>query len=233
MSGLSFNTFSTGLPTIGDNTGLPTIGGDPGSGLPTDPISSLSQNDNFSKISGLVGSGLAGGVATIKTMGNFKLIGQGMRGVEVPTGVGEEVTKVGGGLGSKIKGIGMGAKQLGSSAVTGAKYGAIIGGAVSALSNGYQVLTGKKTGADAVGTLAADTVTSTISGASGAVAGGLTALGLSALGVGGLPVTILAAGLGLAGAVGTHLLTQKTGLYDSIKNSVKNMMGGNSSTPVN
>jgi hypothetical protein len=53
----------------------------------------------------------------------------------------------------------------------------------------------------------------------------MTALGLSALGLGSLPVTILAAGIGLAGAVGTHFLSQSTGLYDSIKNGVKGLMG--------
>jgi len=53
MSEVTFNTFSTGLPTVGTDTGLPPIGSDPGTGLPTDPVSSLSQADNFSKISGL------------------------------------------------------------------------------------------------------------------------------------------------------------------------------------
>ena len=99
--------------------------------------------------------------------------------------------------------------------------------AISALSNGYQVLTGKKSGGDAIGTLAADTTVATLAGAGGALAGGATTLGLSLAGMGGLPVTILAAGIGLAGAVGIHMLTQKTGLYDSIKNAVKGMVGGN------
>jgi hypothetical protein len=221
------------LSNVGSSIGLPPIGLPPigtgtgtGTGLPPVPPSALDAADKFSSVSGLVGSALGGGIATLKSIGNLKLIGQGMRGTEVPSSKpGEDPTTVGGGIGSKIKGFGMGAKALGGSAITGAKYGAIVSGAVSALSNGYQVLTGKKTGADAVGSLAADTVVGTMSGAGGAVTGGIAALSLSALGLGSLPVTIIAAGLGLAGAAGIHLLTTKTGLYDSIKNSVGGMLG--------
>jgi hypothetical protein len=198
----------------------------PGTGLPPTPPGSALQNaDSFTAISSLVGSGLAGGVATMNSIGNLKLIGQGMKGVEVPTGA-EESTRIGGGIGDKAKGMMMGAKGLGSSTIQGAKYGAIIGGSISALTNGYMVLSGKTTAPEAVSNLVADTATVTLSGAGGALAGSATALGLSALGMGGLPLTILAAGIGLTGAVGVQLLTQKTGIYDSIKNAVKGMLGG-------
>jgi hypothetical protein len=227
------NTTPTLPPTTTNPTTPPTttvtppLPSDPptGTGLPPTPPGAALQNaDSFTAISSLVGSGLAGGIATINSMGNLKLIGQGMKGVEVPSGA-EESTRIGGGIGDKVKGVAMGAKGLGSSAVQGAKYGAIIGGAVSALTNGYMVLSGKTTAPEAVSNLAADTVTATMSGAGGALTGGMAALGLSALGMGGLPVTILAAGLGLTGAVGIQLLTQKTGIYDSIKNAVKGMLG--------
>ncbi|MBC7473747.1 MAG: hypothetical protein H7263_05605 [Candidatus Sericytochromatia bacterium] len=211
-----------GTPPVGTNpTTLPTLPPAPGSITP-----SSQSLDSFTQISSIVGSGLGGGIGTLKSMGNLKLIGQGMKGVEVPTGMDDQTTNVGGGIGSKMKGIGMGARGLGSSAVTGAKYGAIAGGVVSALSNGYKVLTGKESSGEAVGSLAADTITATLSGAGGAVLGGMTTLGLSSLvGMGGLPLTILAAGVGLAGAVGIQVLTQKTGLYDSIKNAVKGLVG--------
>ena len=200
---------------------------------PPPPPGGGTQSVDFTQFSGIVGSALGGGVATLKTMGNLKLIGQGMKGVSVPTVEDGEPshTTIGGGVGSKMKGFGMGVKQLGGNAITGAKYGALIGGGISALANGYNVLTGKTTGAEAAGTFAADTVTATMSGAGGALAGGMTALGLSALGLGSLPVTILAAGIGLAGAVGTHFLSTKTGLYDSIKNGVKGLMGGSTPAP--
>lgn len=223
-------------PTTGETT--PTTG--TGTTTPTSPTttqlppppppppgtgsSTLQMADKFTSISGLVGSGLGGGVGAIKSMGNLKLISQGMKGVEIPSGVDGESTNIGGGIGSKIKGAGMAAKGLGGSIATGAKYGAIIGGAVSALSNGFQVLSGKKTGGDAVGTFVADTATATLSGAGGALAGGTTALLLGST-LGGLPLTILVGAVGLAGAVGTQMLTQKAGLYDSIKNAVKGMFG--------
>jgi hypothetical protein len=218
-----------GLPPVGlPPVGLPPIGGTTTPTTPPPPptVSTLDTNDSFSMVSGYLGSAVGGGVATLKTMGNFKLIGQGMRGtkIESPT-PGEEPTKIGGGIGAKFKGLGFSIKELGSSAVTGAKYGAIIGGAVSALSNGYQVLTGKKTGGAAVGSFAADTISSTLSGAGGAMIGGLSAMGLSAFGMIGLPGTIIATGLGLIGATGIHFLTQKSGLYDSIKNGVGGMVG--------
>jgi hypothetical protein len=226
-------TDSVGLPPVGlPPIGLPPIGTLPGTGTttPTSPpnVSPLDTGDSFSMVSGYLGSALGGGIATLKSMGNLKLIGQGMRGTQVPSGIpNEDGPKIGGGFGAKFKGIGMGMKQLGSSAITGAKYGAIIGGAVSALTNGFQVLTGKETGGDAIGSFAADTVSSTLSGIGGAMAGGMTALSLSAFGLGSLPVTILAAGIGLAGAAGIHFLTQKTGLYDSIKKGVGGMVGAN------
>ncbi|MFN8576556.1 MAG: hypothetical protein U0354_06840 [Candidatus Sericytochromatia bacterium] len=188
----------------------------------------LQMADKFTSISGLVGSGLGGAVGAVKGMGNLNLIGSGMKGVEIPSGADgadTESIKMGGSIGDKIKGAGMAAKGLGKGTLQGAKYGAMIGGIVSAASNGYQVLTGKKTGADAVGTFAADTATATLSGAGGALAGGMTAL-LAGSALGGLPLTILVGTVGLVGAVGTHMLTQKTGFYDSIKNAVKGMFGG-------
>lgn len=196
----------------------------PGSGSGS---ATLAMADKFTSVSGYVGAGLGGGVGALKSVGNLKLIGQSFKGVDVPTGIDGESTNLGSSMGSKIKGAGMAAKGLGNSAVAGAKYGAILGGAVSALSNGYQVLTGKKTGGDAVSTFAADTATATISGAAGALAAGGTTLLLSgAIGMGSLPVTIAAVGVGLVGAVGAQFLTQKSGLYDSIKTAVKGMFGG-------
>jgi hypothetical protein len=113
------------------------------------------------------------------------------------------------------------ARSVGGSAVQGAKYGAIFGGLVSGLVNGYQVITGQKTGNEAVGTFIADTAGATISGAAGAALGGLTFMGLSAMGMASLPITILTAGVGLIGSLGANFAFQKTGIYDAIKNLIK------------
>jgi hypothetical protein len=116
-------------------------------------------------------------------------------------------------------------KNIASGTFQGAKYGTIIGGAVSSVVNAYNVITGKVSGKEAVGTVAADTVTAGISGASGALTGGFASLGLGMIGMGGIPGLIVASGVGLAGAVGVQFLLQKTGIYNSIKEKVMNMMG--------
>lgn len=217
-------TPATGLPPIG----LPPIGApvDNGGLPPTPPgtQSGLGVAD-FAKISTYVGSGAAGAVGTVKSMESLVAIGNQIRGTEIKNADGSE-THLGGGIGTKIQGTKMAAREIGASAVTGAKYGAIIGGGISALTNAYNVLTGKQSTAEGVGRLAADTVTATAAGAGGAAIGGLTTLGLSSmLHLGGLSLAIPAAGMGLLGAVGITYLVQKTGLYDSLKNSIQGIFG--------
>ncbi len=112
-------------------------------------------------------------------------------------------------------------KSLAGGALQGAKFGGIIGGITSSVVNAYKVLTGKEKGSEGVGSVVADTVTASLSGAGGAILGGGTALGLGLIGIGGLPGIILATGIGAAGAVGSQVLMQKSGLYDSIKDKVK------------
>ncbi|MFN8671040.1 MAG: hypothetical protein U0457_03030 [Candidatus Sericytochromatia bacterium] len=120
----------------------------------------------------------------------------------------------------------MAMKDVAGGAVQGAKYGALIGGGVSALVNAWNVVTGKQKTPDAVGAVAADTVTASLSGASGAVAGGLASFGLGAVGIAGVPGLALSIGIGTVGAVASQLLFQKTGLYDAIKDKVRSMVGG-------
>ncbi len=204
----------------------------------TNPDSGLSSADTFSLVSGIVGSAAGGAFGTLKSVGNLKLIGMGFKMTPTPPGemlppadvdmpptpIDEPASIEGGKLSSKLSMVTDGIKALGNSALTGAKYGAIFGGAVSALTNGYNVITGKETTAGGVSSLVADTVSGTLSGAGGAVAGGVAALGLSAMGVASLPVTIIATGIGLVGAIGVNLLTK--GLHDSLKNKVLTLLGG-------
>jgi hypothetical protein len=117
-------------------------------------------------------------------------------------------------------------RNIASGAITGLKYGSLIGGGISAVVNAYNVITGKEKGSEAVGSVAADTVTAGLSGSAGAVAGGFTALGLAAAGVGGVPGLVLAIGAGAVGATATQFLLQKSGIYDSLKNKVMNMVAG-------
>ncbi len=112
-------------------------------------------------------------------------------------------------------------RSVASGTINGAKYGIAIGGAVSLLSNGVQLLIGKKSGPDALGSVAADTVSAGLSAAGGGLIGGLTAFGLSSLSIGAAPFMAISAGAGLIGAVAGHYLIQKSGLYDAIKNKIK------------
>lgn len=120
----------------------------------------------------------------------------------------------------------MGLSNAASGALQGAKYGAIIGGAVSSVVNAYNVITGKSRGADAVGAVAADTATATISGAGGAFSGAMAAWGLGLVGVGGLPGIVLGTGIGAVGAIASQFLMTKTGIYDAIKSKVVGMIDG-------
>lgn len=117
------------------------------------------------------------------------------------------------------------ATNLAKGTLQGAKYGVIIGGAVSAVVNAYKVLTGQEKGANAVGKVAADTVTAGVSGAGGALGGGLATLGLATVGIGGLPGMVIGVGIGAVGAVASQLFMTKTGIYDSIQAKVSAMLG--------
>lgn len=117
-------------------------------------------------------------------------------------------------------------KDIARGGLEGAKYGIIIGGAVSSVVNAWNVMTGKTKSADAVGAVAADTVTAGFSGGIGAVAGGFASLGLGLGGIAGPVGLAVSIGVGALGAVASQVLLQKTGLYDSIKNKVSSMVGG-------
>lgn len=117
-------------------------------------------------------------------------------------------------------------KDIARGGLEGAKYGIIIGGAVSSVVNAWNVMTGKTKSADAVGSVAADTVTAGLSGGIGAVAGGFASLGLGLGGIAGPVGLAVSIGVGALGAVASQVFLQKTGLYDSIKNKVSSMVGG-------
>jgi len=127
--------------------------------------------------------------------------------------------------GLKFEGRSQVMKDVAVGTLQGAKYGVLVGGLVSALTNGFNVVTGKTQGKDALGRVAADTVTAGISGASGAMLGGLASFGMGVAGIGGVPGMVIATGIGVAGAAGAQLIMQKSGLYDSLKNKVKTLLG--------
>ncbi len=112
-------------------------------------------------------------------------------------------------------------------AKAGAKNGALFGGVISAVINGFQVLTGKKRLSEGVGTVAADTASGAVAGATGAVASGLVLAAAGAFGLtAGLPLTILGIAGGLLGGFIGDKFFKGTGIYDGIKGLFTKLLGG-------
>lgn len=183
------------------------------------PVSSVSatpaRTDTFSQIGSIVGSAAAGGAASFKFSATFS------------NSLKETVTAVKGaenGFGNKVKATMPGIKEMGMTTLKGAGIGALVSGAVSAITNGVEVLQGKKTGAEAVGTFAADTASGTVGAMAGVVSGGLASMGLAALlpSLGATPMLVATVGIGALGAVLADKLFKGSGMYDGIRNSIMN-----------
>lgn len=146
------------------------------------------------------------------------LYGRRYGGIEDYTGVNGNP-----GLGMNSPEMQMATRNIASGTLSGVKLGSLIGGGVSALVNGFNVVTGKSTGKEAMGSVVADTVTAGISGGAGALGAGFSSLWLGMAGVGGVTGLVLASGVGIVGAVASQYLLQKSGIYDSLKEKVMNM----------
>lgn len=128
------------------------------------------------------------------------------------------------GAGSSLK---QGLEEIGGGMLTAAKNGALFSGVISAVINGFEVLTGKEKVGDGVGGVAADTADGAVSGAVGAAVSGLAIAGATALGLtAGLPLTILGIVGGLGGAFLGDQLFKGTGIYGAIKGFVSKLFGG-------
>lgn len=103
--------------------------------------------------------------------------------------------------------------------------GAAINGLFSGIQNIIRLNKNEISGSEATGNIVADTTVGFFSGIGGLATGSMAAMAMGAMGLGSLPVTIGAAALGLAGAVGVDFLFKKTGLKQSIANGVRNMVG--------
>lgn len=168
------------------------------------------RDDTFSKIGGSVSSMLAGGAASYKFSATFS---SSLKNTIA------NVKATEGGFGNKVKATIPGVKAMGMTTLKAGGVGALISGVVSAVTNGVEVLQGKKTGADAVGTLVADTVNGTVSAMAGVTAGGLATFALSSM-LGATPLMIIGVGVGALAATATSKLFKSTGAYDGIRNSL-------------
>lgn len=109
----------------------------------------------------------------------------------------------------------------------GAKNGALFSAVISGVVNGFQVLTGQKRLSEGVGTVAADTASGAVSGATGAAVSGLALAAAGAFGLtAGLPLTLIGIGGGLLGAFIGDRFFKGTGIYDGIKGLFTKIFGG-------
>lgn len=168
------------------------------------------RDDTFSKIGGTVGSMVAGGAASYKFSATFS---SSLKDTVA------NVKATEGGFGDKVKATMPGVKSMGMTTLKAGGVGALVSGIVSAVTNGVEVLQGKKTGADAVGTLVADTANGTVGAMAGVAAGGLATFAFSSM-LGATPLMIVGVGVGALAATAMSKLFKSTGAYDGIRNGI-------------
>jgi hypothetical protein len=109
------------------------------------------------------------------------------------------------------------------------KSSALVSGAISLALNGYAVIKGQRTVAEAGSNVVGDVAAGAVGGVGGAVASAFGApLIAGALGIaGGFPLTALTFGLGLGGYWLADKLFRNTGLFKSLKADVHSLLAGN------
>jgi hypothetical protein len=183
-------------------------------------------------IGGMVGHGIGGGVAAFFQAGKTATaFAGGKAAVSAAASAKAAATGAKVSLFSKIgtgaKGILGGVKAAFPHMLKGAGMGAAVSGVVSAGINGYRALVTKEiTGRQAMGEIAADTVTGAVSSVGG-LALGAAVVGVAGTMLGGLPLAILGTAAGIAGSLLTDRLLNKTGIRDGIRDAVA---GGSTST---
>ncbi|MFN8674689.1 MAG: hypothetical protein U0457_21730 [Candidatus Sericytochromatia bacterium] len=186
----------------------------PLSPLSTNNTATPQRDDTVSQIGATIGTAAGGGAASFKFSSEFSS--------SIKSGI-EAVKTSEPGIGNKVKATLPTVKEMGITSMKGAGIGALIAGGVSAITNIYDVSTGKKTGAEAVGTAAADAASGAVGGMLGVASGGLATFALSSM-LGSTPLMIVGVGVGALGAIAADKLFKGTGLYDGLRNSVIKMM---------
>lgn len=225
---------STTTPVTGVNGSFPPLGPLPNTPSPTYPnypggtyppvTPPAFGNDGYTNSRGakavsLLGRGANGGYNAFthvaETAPALKAVGDAAR-----TG-----WQSGGFMGA-VKGIAPTLKPLGQAVLKGTRISAVVGAAVSVVSNGVDLLNGQISGGRFLGNVVADTGSSVVSGAVAAGAGGLASLSLAAAGVAGLPLTIGVIAVGAIGYLLTDGLIAKIGIKKVLSNSIAHAFGG-------
>lgn len=172
------------------------------------------RDDTLTQIGATVGTAAAGGAASFKFSSEFSS--------SVKSGI-EAVHNADSGIGNKMKATLPSAKQIGMTSLKAGGVGALVAGGFSAITNMVDVMRGKKTGAEAVGTAVADASSGAIGGVVGVTAGGLATFAFSSLS--STPLMIVGVTLGAVAAVAADKLFKGSGGYDAIRNGAMKMMG--------
>jgi len=153
--------------------------------------------------------------AQVSAMRYGSAIGQGIKGIK-------ESFSAGTGMSGAMTSL----KSIGQASLKATGLSAIVSGGFSLITNGIQVLQGKKTWSDVGGTVVADAANGAVSGITASLAAGGASLLAAAIG-GPTLVGTLIVGLGAAGGawLGDKLF-KDTGAYDYIKDGVTNAISG-------
>jgi hypothetical protein len=174
----------------------------------TTTTSAFSDNIGLGMVGAAAGGGAAGFFAA-KAIGAAKGAKNVAASGTEAAGVASTVAK--GGFVSSLK-------ALGGAALKGTGIGAAVGGVFSLVGG---LIRGER-GKDLAGSVVADTAGGAASGLAATVTGGLAAAALAAFGVGGIGLTLIGAGVGIAGGMAADYLFRNSGARDSIKDMISN-----------
>lgn len=125
-----------------------------------------------------------------------------------------------GDFGQAIKGLAGGLKGTGIIAIKAGGISSAINAGTSIVSNVFETISGRQTGTEAVGNVAADTVGGFLSGIGASIFSGISTLGLSLAGSVGVPLTIIGVAGGAVGSVLIDKAYKGSGLFTIIKSKV-------------
>jgi hypothetical protein len=174
----------------------------------TTNTSSFSDNIGLGIVGGAVGGGAAGFFASKAVAAGKAIKGVAASGGEA-AGIASTAAK-----GGFLSGL----KAVGGAALKGTGIGAAVGGVFSLVGG---LMRGER-GKDLAGSVVADTAGGAASGLAATVTGGLAAAALAAFGVGGIGLTLIGAGVGIAGGMAADYLFRNSGARDSIKDMISN-----------
>ena len=129
-----------------------------------------------------------------------------------------------GNFGGAFKGLAGGLRDGGIIALKAGGISTAINAGTSVVSNVFETLAGRQTGAEAVGNVAADSVGGFFSGMGASVFAGMSTLGISIAGVAGLPLTIVGVAGGAVGSVLVDKAYKASGLFSLVKSKVGRLL---------